>query len=310
MAHSGTAIGKDIIYVGGQLEDKIRFSTVAIFRTDELVFEDVTARVRGVVPRFARHSAVAIDGKAYIFGGFNGFGQYYELAVFDPVALTWTYPDIPGPKPIPRTNHSATVLGKKMYLFGGNYTPHDDESYTILSDFWVLDTETMRWREIKAKGDVPGARTAHTLIAVNGRLFLYGGGIWEPKPSCRWIRKFNDMYCYDPEENRWTAIPVGNKINICSFPLVFAMKHWIFFFGGMKMEENAITNNMYCFDTVSWECHKLEAEFPEERPLPRDLGTAVVVDNKIFIFAGSSGMPVDDIDVIVWQKDPPAVPME
>jgi hypothetical protein len=63
-------------------------------------------------------------------------------------------------------SHCAVAVGKCMYIYGGNYTIGPEDSYTILGDLHVLDTETMTWKEIITKGDNPGPRTAHSMISI------------------------------------------------------------------------------------------------------------------------------------------------
>jgi N-acetylneuraminic acid mutarotase len=99
--------------------------------------------IRGNPPKFARHSAVAIGDKIYIFGGYDGFGSFFGLAVLDTVNWTWEYPKVNGNSPIPRTNHAVTAIGSKMYLFGGNDTtsPEKDKLRCgTYDDFVLFDT--------------------------------------------------------------------------------------------------------------------------------------------------------------------------
>lgn len=121
---------------------------------------------RGVPPVFARHTAAAIDNKVYCFGGFDGISTLYGVAVFDVGKnalslfisfiysfflcilravlnvfvdeLTWDMPEVYGDIPSPRTNHSCTSLGSKIYIHGGNVTVND--VYTVLGDFYAFDT--------------------------------------------------------------------------------------------------------------------------------------------------------------------------
>lgn len=301
MAHTGIACGKIIVYIGGQLTDKIRYNQIHFLDTETMRFREPT--VKGNPPKFARHCAVGINEKVYIFGGYDGIGTYYSLAAFDPVTCVWSNPPTKGNTPIPRTNHAAASIGNKMYIYGGNYTPGPEESYTVLGDLWELDTETMTWTELKPSGPQPGPRTAHTLVGLNGKLYLFGGGLWEPKPVNRWIKKFNDIFVYDPESNQWSKPWCNGTIPVCSFPVSFTIHHFIFFFGGQKIDENYITNDLYYYDTVSGDCCSLTKEKGHcigIEPKARDLGTASIVGNKVYVFAGSSGYPVNDLDILVW----------
>jgi hypothetical protein len=51
------------------------------------------------------------------------------------------------------------------------------------------------------------------------------------------------------DTNRWTKPEIHGTIPICSFPVSFVIHHWIFFFGGQKITENYITNDLYYYDT-------------------------------------------------------------
>jgi len=244
-----------------------------------------------------------------VYGGFDGIKTYFAIAIFDPVQLTWTYPETQGIKPIERTNHSAAVAGKKIYIYGGNYTPSTEESYTILGDMQCFDTETLTWRQIKSPGS-PGPRTAHCMTAVGTKIFLFGGGMWEPKPMNRWIKKFNDVYLFDTETDVWSQVVPRGEIPICSFPLAFTIENWIFFFGGQKISESYISDELHCFDTVSLSCHNISSLIGGKVPKPRDLGTASLVEGrKIYMFAGSSGNPVNDLNLLVWGNASQSLPM-
>ncbi len=52
--------------------------------------------------------------------------------------LTWWQPIVHGVKPAPRAAHSATVVGNKIFIFGGN------DGTTLFNDLHVLDTGASR----------------------------------------------------------------------------------------------------------------------------------------------------------------------
>lgn len=70
------------------------------------------------------HSGVAYTnkntGKSYliIYGGMSGcrLGDLWFLEID---TMTWSKPVIYGPTPLPRSLHTATLIGPKMYVFGG-----------------------------------------------------------------------------------------------------------------------------------------------------------------------------------------------
>lgn len=102
-------------------------------------------KISGHPPKFARHAAVEVGNKIFVFGGYDGFGQFYGLSVFDVDTEIWYTPTVHGTSPTPRTNHTITAVGQNIYLFGGNDTTRADSNNSYLkfgtySDFQVLDT--------------------------------------------------------------------------------------------------------------------------------------------------------------------------
>ena len=53
-----------------------------------------------------------------------------------------------GEPPRPRDSHAAAALGEKLVVFGGDC----QDSY--VSDVHVLDTRSLRWKEIKCTSEV------------------------------------------------------------------------------------------------------------------------------------------------------------
>lgn len=289
-----------IVFIGGQLNDKERYDDIAYYYPGKHRFTQPP--IQGFHPRFARHCSVAIGTKVWTFGGYDGVSKYFQMAVLDTETGIWSYPAVSGTPPIPRTNHSAATVGNKIYIYGGNYSTEPEEKYVVLGDLHIFNTDTLTWEQPKVTGSQPGPRTAHSLVAVGKKLYLFGGGLWEPKPVNRWIKKYNDMYIFNTETNEWKRPDLKGDIPICSFPITFILKYWIFFFGGQKIDENYITNKLFCFDTLTYSCHEITAEhFTGKLPKPRDLGTAAVLGNSVYIFAGSSGVPVNDLDKLTWK---------
>jgi N-acetylneuraminic acid mutarotase len=189
MCHTACAEihGSKIYYIGGQHGQTNRFDGVYSFDVTTNKFTNFTNfKSTTKPPKFARHTTVNIDNKLYSFGGYDGIGTYFGLAVFDPATVTWAYPTTYGETPILRTNHAAAAIGSKMYIYGGNRTD-EDKTYHIYGDLCVFDTKTMTWSKPITSGDVPGPRVAHKLLAVGNKLYLFGGGLWTPEKD--WIEK-------------------------------------------------------------------------------------------------------------------------
>jgi N-acetylneuraminic acid mutarotase len=295
MAHTSVVHKNQIVYINGQETQTRRFSDVFVYDVEKNAFSK--PKIKGSVPSFARHTSVIVENKVYTFGGFDGSNCFFDVNVLDLTNMEWTSPTVKGQAPIARTNHASAVVGDKMFIYGGNYTPMPDGDYTILGDLHYLDTKTMTWHQPVQTGTVPTKRTAHTMKAIGTKIYLFGGGLWEPKPVNRWIAKYNDIYVLDTEKMHWTLLP--EKLHICSFPISWTFQYFVFFYGGQSAISEQLTNSLFYFDTI---INKVTEIKQSPKPKPLDLGTASVVDNKVYVFAGSSGVPINEMVVFSFNR--------
>jgi len=272
--HTATVVGKHILFIGGQETDTKRFNEIVYYDTDSKTFSQPA--IKGdKVPNFSRHTSCLVGSKVYIFGGFDGHGTNFDLATFDPYSRTWT--NVPkaaqkGVAPPSRTNHAAASVGKNMYIFGGNNN-NEAGHYQVLDDLSMLDTHTMTWSRPKTTGDVPCARSGHTLTTIGKKLYLFGGGVWNEREG--WVHKFNDLYILDTETLNWTKAESQGKIETSTFPISFAVGRFLFIFGGGSKPHHSVTNDLYVLDsaTLTW----CSPECDGTKPQPRDMGTASAV---------------------------------
>lgn len=122
--------------------------------------------------------------------------------------MVWTRPQTNGLTPLPRSLHSSTLVGHRMFVFGGwvPYTIDDvkedthekewqctnslaclnlGEFYrTLIRNFFSLillsfiNVESLTWEEMVmdfADEFVPRARAGHCAIAINSRLYVWSG---------------------------------------------------------------------------------------------------------------------------------------
>ena len=122
---------------------------------------------------FSHHTACVTEDANYmvVFGGYRScVGHLNETWLLDLHTMTWTSPDYFGVPPSPRRGHSAVIVDKRMYVFGGyNGSAH-------LPDLQVLHLASMTWESIKTLGEsYPSARRQHAMAAVGRHLVVYGG---------------------------------------------------------------------------------------------------------------------------------------
>lgn len=104
-------------------------------------------------------------------------------------------------KPSPRKHHSSTLVGSKVYIFGGQ---DQDDSY--LNDFWIFDTETLEYTRIASPDEElfpePSPRIGHSLTALSNQeaIVLHGGydgesylsDVWKYNFTLGYWRKYED----------------------------------------------------------------------------------------------------------------------
>jgi hypothetical protein len=88
-----------------------------------------------------------------------------------------------GNAPAPRGGHTATFVGKKLFVFGGSsYSAktitsggRDAPLSIVKSDLHVLDLPSMTWSIPSIQGTQPPARYAHTATLMGNKLIVFGG---------------------------------------------------------------------------------------------------------------------------------------
>ncbi|NXA31758.1 RABEK protein, partial [Eudromia elegans] len=128
---------KRVYVFGGIKEDKDYSSTCIL---DTVTWKWLLVAAKGRMPRLAYHSATIYRKELFVFGG--ALLKTASLAVgpcsnalyvFNPEYEIWYQPILEGEKPPPRLGHSATLLGNKLLIWGGQRTS------IYLSDMHILD---------------------------------------------------------------------------------------------------------------------------------------------------------------------------
>lgn len=147
---------------------------------------------KGDIPPGCAAYGFVVDGtRIFVFGGMIEYGKYsnelYELQ-----ATKWEWrklkaqPPENGPEPCPRLGHTFTMVGDKIYLFGGLANESEDPKNNIpkyLNDLYTLEVRDNQliWDLPTTYGENPPPRESHTAVAYTckktGRssLVIYGG---------------------------------------------------------------------------------------------------------------------------------------
>ncbi|GLD91666.1 hypothetical protein PINS_up000199 [Pythium insidiosum] len=197
-----------------------------------------------------------------------------------------------------RGAHSATLVGSKMYIFGG----YGGNGYgrTDFNDLHALDLDHWRWEEIVTEGDKPEPRSGHQTCLVQRQLVVIGG--WNS------LKQFQDVFICDLDTRTWRQLeaplpaPMWNHTCVA----VPAVPHWkVFLFGGNSGDladsgaaQGAYLNSVLVLETgsMTWSTPPVRGELPTPRA-----DTMMVFDdeaNHMLFFGGWANRWFNDLHVL------------
>lgn len=91
----------------------------------------------------------------------------------------WSRAIPPGPRPAGRYGHTLNILGSKIYVFGGQVEGYFFNDL-VAFDLNQLQNPANKWEFLirsshdggPPPGQIPPARTNHTIVSFNDRLYL------------------------------------------------------------------------------------------------------------------------------------------
>ncbi|KAL5782345.1 hypothetical protein ACOSP7_007374 [Xanthoceras sorbifolium] len=232
-------------------------------------------------PRF-NHAAAVIGNKMIVVGGETGNGLLDDVQVLNFDRFTWTAASSKlylSPSSLPLKipacrGHSLVSWGKKVLLVGGKTDSGSDRV-----SVWTFDTETECWSLMEAKGDIPIARSGHTVVRASSVLILFGGEDAKRK-------KLNDLHMFDLKSLTWLPLhctgtgpsPRSNHVATLYDDKI------LFIFGGSSKSKTL--NDLYSldFETMIWSRIKIRGFHPS----PRGGCCGVLCGTKWYIAGGGS----------------------
>ncbi len=130
--------------------------------------------------------------------------------------------------PSPRRGPCAVWTGSEMFVWGG-----EDAANTALGTGAAYDPMKDTWREIAEDGDdVPDPRGFPTCVAMDGKVFVWGGSTRAPSSLKE------DGAIWDPTSNSWSEIATDDA----PAPRVRPVAVWtgvqVLIWGGEKLDEH------------------------------------------------------------------------
>lgn len=250
-------------------------------------------RISGTSPaaRYG-HTAVLAGARMVIFGGRGDGGVYFrDLHALDPNTMTWFQGPEGGAAPPGKMNHSATMIGSKMFVFGG----WDGDNF--FDDLHVLDMESMAWSKPSTTGVGPSARMGHVAVQVSSNYLLIQGGFhFDPAKKATMhlgsvldSSYLNDLRMLDTDTMAWSQLWIsgtppkpcyGHSMNVTGSDLVV--------FGGYGAFQAPGDETVCEFflslntDTMCWQ----KAKFKGTQPPPRHGHTATSIGPHVLVFGG------------------------
>jgi len=136
-------------------------------------------------------TSFVLNGKGYVFGGYNGVSYLNDLWQYDEASDTWSLSDsLPS---FGRSGSTAFVLNNKAYLVGGKHA-----TGAATDEVWSYDPQAAAWNQ---EPNMPfGMRWRSAGIAHNGLGYLLFGRDENNQ-------FMNGFYSFDPITNQWESLP-------------------------------------------------------------------------------------------------------
>ncbi|KAK0613111.1 hypothetical protein B0T17DRAFT_542852 [Bombardia bombarda] len=203
-----------------------------------------------------------------------------------------------GTRPAGRYGHSLNILRSKIYVFGGQV-----EGY-FMNDLAAFDLNQLQmpnnqWELLiqnsdtasPSQGKIPPARTNHSMIAYNDKMYLFGG-----TNGFQW---FNDMWCYDPVTNSWTQLDCIGYIPVPREGHAAALVDDVMYIFGGRTEEGSDLGDLAAFRITSRRWYTFQNMGPS--PSARSGHSMTAVDKMVVVIGGepsSATIAVNDLALV------------
>ncbi|RYP86975.1 hypothetical protein DL769_000618 [Monosporascus sp. CRB-8-3] len=248
------------------------------------------------------HASLLVGNAFIVYGGDTKIDETdildETLYLLNTSTRQWSRALPAGPRPSGRYGHSLNIVGSKIYIFGGQvegYFMND----LVAFDLNQLQMPNNRWEILIENTEttgplqtkVPPARTNHSVVTYNDKMYLFGG-----TNGFQW---FNDVWCYDPPSNMWTQldcigyIPVPREGHAASL-----VDDVMYIFGG-RTEEGADLGDLAAFRISSRRWYTFQNMGPS--PSPRSGHSMTAVGKSVVVVGGepsSAASQVNDLSTV------------
>ncbi|KAK4539357.1 hypothetical protein LTR36_011014 [Oleoguttula mirabilis] len=258
----------------------------------------VATTSEGPGPRVG-HASLLVGNAFIVFGGDTkmdeGDALDDTLYLLNTSTKQWSRALPAGPRPPGRYGHTLNILGSKIYIFGGQVEGYFFNDL-VAFDLNALQQATNKWEILiqntidggPPHGQIPPARTNHTMVSYNDRLYLFGG-----TDGIRW---FNDVWSYSPHTNSWTQLECIGYIPSPREGHAAALVGDVMYIFGGRTEEGNDLGDLAAFRITSRRWYTFQNMGPS--PSPRSGHSMTTVGKHIVVLAGEpSSAPRDAVEL-------------
>ena len=187
------------------------------------------------------------------------------------------------------------ILGSKIYIFGGQVEGYFFNDL-VAFDLNALQQATNRWEILiqntidggPPHGQIPPARTNHTMITWGDKLYLFGG-----TDGVQW---FNDVWAYSPHTNSWTQLECIGYIPSPREGHAAALVGDVMYIFGGRNEDGNDLGDLAAFRITSRRWYTFQNMGPS--PSPRSGHSMTTLGKQIVVLAGEpSSAPRDPVEL-------------
>ncbi|GAB7359589.1 hypothetical protein MBLNU230_g6774t1 [Neophaeotheca triangularis] len=258
----------------------------------------VATTSEGPGPRVG-HASLLVGNAFIVFGGDTKMdeGDMLDdtLYLLNTSTKQWSRALPAGPRPPGRYGHTLNILGSKLYIFGGQVEGYFFNDL-VAFDLNALQASSNRWEILiqntidggPPHGQIPPARTNHSMVAWGDKLYLFGG-----TDGVNW---FNDVWSYSPQTNSWTMLECIGYIPSAREGHAAALVGDVMYIFGGRTEEGTDLGDLAAFRISSRRWYTFQNMGPS--PSPRSGHSMTTVGKSIVVLAGEpSSAPRDVVEL-------------
>ncbi|EKG11744.1 Kelch repeat type 1 [Macrophomina phaseolina MS6] len=254
----------------------------------------VATTSEGPGPRVG-HASLLVGNAFIVFGGDTKLdeGDLLDdtLYLLNTSTKQWSRALPAGPRPSGRYGHTLNILGSRIYIFGGQVEGFFFNDL-VAFDLNALQVPNNRWEVLipnssdggPPPGQIPPARTNHTIVTWNDKLYLFGG-----TDGINW---FSDVWAYDPKANAWSELDCIGYIPLAREGHAAAIVNDTMYVFGGRTREGTDLGDLAAFKITSRRWYMFQNMGPS--PSPRSGHSMTSYGKHIVVLAGEPSSSAPD----------------